>query len=41
MKKLFTLLTVACMTFAVVGCGDKDKKDGAKKPETEKKDETK
>lgn len=40
MKKLFTLVLVACFAFSVVGCGGGDKKDDgkgkAKKTETKK-----
>ena len=40
MKKLFTLVLVACFAFSVVGCGGGDaKKDDSKK--TEKKEEKK
>lgn len=39
MKKLLTLLAVACLSISIAGCGDDKKKDGApKKDDTPKKD---
>lgn len=38
MKKLLTLLAVACLSISIAGCGDDKKKDGAKKDDPAKKE---